>query len=163
MKIFGLRKRFYVPPIVVIILSYLAAFTCPEVKLVHVYKILPAFVVYSDFSVPKIAGGVRRGPYVLIRPESKNSYALEQHELIHVEQGYRSFFTNWVGHFLSGRHRANLEAEAYAVQAYHEGIRNPEDLMFYAGVIHKYYYTGLTKEQIYHILLSYWPPKIWEE
>ena len=116
MKIFGVRKRFYYPPLIVLITAYIIAAISPMVDVYHVYKLCPAFVVYTDQYLVEGSSGTTRGIVVLIHPDFKDTSMVLDHELIHVKQAYRTLFTDWILCSLSQGHHANREAEAYATQ-----------------------------------------------
>ena len=86
-------------------------------KLMFVYKVLPALVFYTD-NVKTGFGGMAYGPVVKIRKKYENvDRGLLEHELTHVEQWYRTLGTHGIWYLLSRKYRLTSEVEAYKVQA----------------------------------------------
>jgi len=85
-------------------------------KLIFVYKVLPAVLFYTDNINPKF-GGMTYGPVVFIRNKYKEDYGLLEHELNHVKQWYRTLGTHPIWYRLSAKYRLNCEIQSYKVQA----------------------------------------------
>lgn len=119
-------------------------------QLRFVYKVLPAFIFYTDW-FPEKFGGMAFGPIVLIRPKYKDrDEGLVQHELTHVKQWCRTLGLSGVLYRFSQRHRVQCEVEAYRVQAsYYTYDATP----WMAKVIHtKYDITKYTEAEILNML-----------
>ena len=92
-------------------------------KIKFVYGILPAFVFVSDRLVKDGASAQARGPLIFMKPglamslAFANGRAVLAHELVHVRQWYRTFFTHPFRYKLSQVYRANAEIEAYRAQS----------------------------------------------
>ena len=121
MHIFGVRKRFYLPPIIFIIMLYIISVFSPAVEAKHVYGIFPAFIIQTDAFLNEGDAGSARAFIVIIRPGYNDNETVE-HELVHVKQAYRTFFTDWVLCWFSEEHLAKRECEAYATQMRYSDI-----------------------------------------
>lgn len=85
-----------------------------------VYKILPAFVTYTD----KIGerDGKIRFMFIMIHPKHKDNTGLLIHELTHVKQLYRTFFIHGLLYKISKKYRLRAEIEAYSAQIKYDGV-----------------------------------------
>ena len=83
-----------------------------------VYKILPAFVIYTS-DLPENKGGVANGFIVRIKPKYKLDNGILQHELVHVKQWYRTFTFHSFLYLFNKKYRLSSEVEAYKEQLKH--------------------------------------------
>ena len=143
MKLFGLRKRFYIPPIICILIMYILAGISPLIDVKHVYKVCPAFIIYTDVYLDSGSCGAARGIIVLINPKSRDDQTVIDHELIHIQQSYRSLFTDWIFCWLDKEHLAKRECEAYAIQ-----INNVDNIPIWAKMIQEEYSPNAPLENI---------------
>lgn len=151
MKIFGVRKRFYIPPIIVLLCMYAASFYYPNIEVRHVYSVCPVFIIYTDQFVGEGNSGTSRGPLILIRPEYKDDFLLENHELVHSKQSYRSFFLGWIRAVFDRDYLAKLEAEAYAIE-----LTDHNQIGIYARMIQEEYSPNSDLQLIKEYLYQYW-------
>jgi len=90
-------------------------------KIKFVYGILPAFVFVSGRLVKDRSSAQARGPLIFMKPKFDimytNGRAVLAHELVHVKQWYRTFFTHPFLYKFSQVYRANAEIEAYRAQS----------------------------------------------
>ena len=93
-------------------------------KVMFVYKVLPAFILYTKKGIKSTMAATARGPVIFIHPDFKGSKGLLVHELTHVKQWYR-----WLGigysllYKFSKRFQMNMEIEAYREHMkYKEGV-----------------------------------------
>jgi hypothetical protein len=80
-----------------------------------VYKILPAFVIYTS-DLPENKGGVANGFIVRIKPKYKSDNGILQHELTHIKQWYRTFTFHSLLYLFNKKYRLSSEVEAYREQ-----------------------------------------------
>lgn len=85
-------------------------------KLMFVYKFLPALLFYTD-NIKEKFGGMTYGPVVKIRNKYKDDRGLLEHELNHVKQWYRTLGTHGIWYRLSEKYRLKCEIESYKIQA----------------------------------------------
>ncbi len=116
-----------------------------------VYKVLPAFIIYTDF-MPDNFSGATNAMIVRIRPHHKDDQGLLEHELVHVRQSYRLFFLiHAVLYLASKRYRLYSEVEAYRKQLWYslniDYLRGQ-----FAGFIAEKYNLDITKEQALELL-----------
>ena len=81
-------------------------------------------IFYSDFCVPKNAGGCVRVlliPIIFIRPKYKDDKGLIEHEKVHVRQAWRNIFPpiHTLRYKLDKDYRLKCEVEAYKEQLDH--------------------------------------------
>lgn len=150
MKIFGVRKRFYIPPILLLIFGYLSVFYFPNVEVDHVYKVCPVFTIYTDSFLEQDQSGTCRGLVVIIRPEYRDDKTVKTHELVHAKQAYRGLFFNWVRAAYDRQYLAKIECEAYATE-----IKNTNQIPYYAHMIQKEYAPNVQYEIIKDYLYYY--------
>jgi len=150
MKIFGLRKRFYIPPLLALLFGYCLAFYYPHIEVNHVYKVLPVFTIYTENGLTIDQAGTCRGLIVLIRPECKNDKSVKIHELVHARQAYRHLFFNWLFVACDRKYLAKIECEAYATQ-----ITNVKQVPYYADMIQEEYAPNVRYEIIEDYLYYY--------
>lgn len=146
-----IRKRFYLPLVIALLSGYLIAVISPNVEVQHVYKIFPAFIVYTDKFIPEGGEGRAIGIVALIRPRSREIKTLKKHELIHVKQCYRYGLYNWLPSLFTDRFEAKFEAEAYATQMFRE-----EDAPLWAKFIKEEYNYSIPEKDIEEYLVYYW-------
>ena len=60
-------------------------------EIISVYRFLPAFVFFTDKTIPKQFAGMTNLNVIRIRPKYEHDKGLLEHELTHVKQFYRSF------------------------------------------------------------------------
>ena len=120
-----------------------------------VFKVLPAFVFYTDRFVPKRFGGVTYGIFVFIRKKYRNDRGLLEHELVHVKQFYRTLGLHALLYSLWKRYRLRSEVSAYRVQlSYPPALEDPERYRdLFAGFVAQKYGLSITKEQARELLL----------
>jgi hypothetical protein len=154
MKILGVRKRFYYPPLIALICAYIIAAVSPSVEATLVYKVLPAFVYYT--AEPSIIGegnaATCKGLFVVIDPEHRDNGETLEHELVHVRQAYRYLLLHWIPCYISGDFLAEAEAEAYA----RTGMSHESDSSIYAKMIKDEYSPDTNVAQIEKQLRHYW-------
>jgi len=118
-------------------------------KLKFVYGILPAFVFYVD-SLDGF-GGKANGPVVrVLKKYSGSDEGLLQHELTHVKQWYRTFFTHGFWYMFVENYRLDAEIEAYKVQAKYYDY--DATVWMAEALATKYNITSYTKAQIRSML-----------
>lgn len=154
-KIFGIRKIFYIPILIVLSFGYILAAISPNVEVRYVYKVLPAFVVYiedinTNVNIDEPAG-ITIAMIVAIDKNYRNNEIVFNHEMIHVKQGYRSLFLNNLYSLYSVNHYVKEECEAYASEITSEWYAS-----FLADVLKDAYKPSLTKQEIEDYLLYYW-------
>ena len=82
-----------------------------------VYKILPAFVTYSDKGLAPDIGGRAKAFYIRIRPRYKDDIGILEHELQHVRQAYKGLLLIHILRYrYSAKYKFKCEVEAYALQ-----------------------------------------------
>jgi hypothetical protein len=74
------------------------------------------FVFYTDRLVKSWAAGTTYGPFVFIRPQYKNDIGLLEHELVHVNQFWRTLGLMELLYEFSAKYRFKYEVEAYKKQ-----------------------------------------------
>lgn len=116
-----------------------------------VYRVLPAFVFYADWIVPKKYDALTVFNVVFIRPSHRNDEGLLHHELTHVKQIYRTFPLFPLRYNLSKKYRLNAELEAYKVQLSYEKDKE-QALRKIADVLATGYGLGITREEAYKLL-----------
>lgn len=123
-------------------------------KVKFVYRILPAFIFYTNRFVRK--GGLAFGPFIFIRPKYRNDGGLLEHELTHVKQFYRSLGFFLLGYYLSWKCRLKAEIEAYAVQLkFPPASENPEIYRkLYARFIATTYKIPISEKEAERLLLE---------
>jgi hypothetical protein len=154
MKVFGTRKRFYIPPLIALAILYIVAFISPDVDVDHVYGVCPAFTFYSDTAggIRKDDAGITKEIIVIIQPLYRNDPVVKKHELIHVKQAYRTLFTSWFFYIFFDDYRAKAEAEAYAKTE----IQNVNQIPYYAKMIKNEYKVTTDVKLIEGYLLIYY-------
>ncbi len=144
------RKRFYIPILVVLICGYIKAALSSNVEVYHVYKIFPAFVVYADVLKLGSAGTVK-GIAVIIHPDVRGCKNTLEHELMHIKQGYRYGFQHWIPMLWSDNIVAHMEAEAYALH-----IPDKKSIPFWAEMLKEEYDFSASVEELEELILYYW-------
>jgi hypothetical protein len=81
-----------------------------------VFKIFPAFVFYWNACVLKQHQATARGPFIFIRPTSKDDLGLLEHELVHVKFFYKFPIINPLLTMFSEKWRIKTEIAAYTKQ-----------------------------------------------
>jgi hypothetical protein len=121
-------------------------------KLMFVYKLLPAFVFFTD-NIPEGFGGMANGPVVRIRKKYENTdEGILQHELTHVKQWYRTLGTLGLWYTFIESYRLKSEVECYKVQA---SYYNYDAIPWMADAIYtKYNIKSVTKQQVIDMLRS---------
>jgi hypothetical protein len=155
MKVFGIRKRFILSPLIALIFQILiAAVVYSPNKIFYVYGIFPAIVTQN----PKISVdnqiAISRGPLILIDQRFINDEMVIKHELVHVKQYYRTFSMSCYLALLSKKYLADIEAEAYMTE-----IKSPEEFEFMAEHIRLNYAPEVSKEYIINCLWKHWRSK----
>jgi hypothetical protein len=151
MKIFGVRKRFYLPPLIVLIMLYTISALSANMDVKHVYKICPVFIVYTNKILKDNEIAACKNIFVFIRPELKNDERVLKHELTHAKQSYRYCFTTWIFMNISDEYLARFEAEAYATE-----IKNPIGVKIYSSLIQLAYTPTVPIEIIEGYVEYYW-------
>jgi hypothetical protein len=151
MKILGIRKRFWLPPLIALISLYILSIISPNVEVHHVYNVCPSFVFYTNNIINKKSTGVTKGIFVIIKPNYKNDNIILTHELTHVKQTYRYCFFSWLICLFSDEYIAKMEAEAYTTQ-----ITRPEDIPIYTSIIHEEYTPNVDKKIIEGYIKKYY-------
>ena len=118
-------------------------------KIRFVFGFLPAFIFYTNFSIPKKKFmAITRYMFVFIRPRFRNNRCIVEHELQHVRQVYRTFFLWPFIYFLSKKKRLEYEAEAYAKQVICKGGHD-RFIRAYARLIAALYDLDVSPAQAY--------------
>jgi len=150
MKHFKVRKWFLIPFLLIFTIPYIAAAISDDIEVHYVYKVLPAFVLYTDgYNHGNM--GVCKGIFVSIVKAAKGDKQVLDHELIHVKQEYRHGFQTWLPLLLSEKQLVKMECEAYAIE-----VSDRRSVPIYASMIQLEYApdTPITyiEEQFYY----YW-------
>lgn len=153
MKIFGIRKRFYVPAILIFLSLFLITSISSNGEIHFVYGVCPVFVFYNDSFLDEDQGGVAKGLLVFIKQEYRDCNIVLQHELIHARQSYRTYFLDWILVYLSDSHFAKREAEAYALE-----LTNEDQIGGMARFIKEEYNLNVSNEKIEKYLKNYYKP-----
>jgi hypothetical protein len=66
--------------------------------------------------IPSQYSAYTRGPFILVRPENQNDYALIEHERVHVRQWWRMPLIHQILYRFSKSYRLKAEVEAYRRQ-----------------------------------------------
>ena len=151
MKIFGVRKRFYIPPLIILVMLYTIAAISPNMDVKHVYKVCPVFIVYTNKILKDCEIASCKNIFVFIRPEHKNDKRVLTHELIHAKQSYRYCFTTWIFMNISDEYLAKFEAEAYASE-----IKSLEGVKIYSSLIQLVYTPTVPIKVIESYVEYYW-------
>jgi hypothetical protein len=149
MSFLKVRKRFYLPILIFLIVGYTSASLSSDIEVYHVYKILPVFVIYTDLD--KGICGEAKSLLVFIDRKSRNYNDILNHELIHAKQAYRYCFQNWIPLLLSDSFLVKMEAEAYS-----PSISRIEDIPIWAKMIHELYPNSVEVEDVENYLVYYW-------
>ncbi len=144
------RKIFYIPILIVLLFGYITSSFSENIEVHHVYKILPAFVIYTENIKAKFSG-TTQGMIVFIHPEFRGNKEVLEHELMHVQQGYRYGFQSWIFMLRSDKMFVNMEAEAYALH-----IQNENEIPFWADFIKEEYESSASMEEIEGYIRYYW-------
>jgi len=153
-KILGARKRFYIPPLVVIYIAFLIAAISTSIKVTRVYRVCPVFIWFVDDNIYGGASfaGICKGPVILINKKYRNDEEILAHELVHSEQVYRTFFLHWIICYLFSDYLAEAEAEAYG----RTGMTRESDADYYAKFIKEEYAPETDVKFIAKKLRYYW-------
>ena len=151
MKCLKIRKRFYIPILLVLMSSYMVVAFSPNVEVYHVYKMCPAFVIYTDNFLAPGQTATIRGMIVIIHPDVRGCKNVLEHELMHVRQGYRYGFQHWILMLWSDNMLTHMEAEAYALH-----IPNEESIPIYAKMLKEEYSFSASIEELEEYILYYW-------
>jgi len=117
-----------------------------------VYKILPAFISYTD-NLPKGIGGQAKFCFIKIRPRYKDDIGLLNHELIHVKQFYRLPILNEYLNQFSKKYRLKIELEAYKVQLLSYPVEDRErKILYFAKFMSERYDLDKTVDECYKLL-----------
>ena len=104
-------------------------------------------IIYTDRFIPKRFDAVTVLFVVLVRPSHKNNKALHAHELKHIEQFQRNWFSP-VLYLFSKSHRQDYEVEAYRAQL----KINPGGLDKFADMLAKNYRLDISVERARFLL-----------
>jgi len=119
-----------------------------------VYKILPAFISYSDV-LPDGVGGQAKNIFIKILPKYKDDRGILEHELTHVKQCYRTFMFYGTLYKFNRKYRLDSEVEAYKVQLATNKEDGKEDYTdFYAKRITEMYDLDITIFEAKKLLLK---------
>jgi hypothetical protein len=101
------------------------------------------FTFYTNWMIRKNMKGATYGPFIFIRPASKDDRGMLEHEKTHVRQFYRNpLFGLW--YWLSKKDRLRYEAEAYREQLrWYEDDRTEK----FAELLMTRYGLNITKEE----------------
>jgi len=150
MKYLKVRKCFYIPILLIFISGYISAALSSNIEVYHVYKILPAFIIYTDDTQDgKLSEA--RGIITFIHHDVRDDKQILDHELMHVKQAYRYGFQHWIPALFSDSVIAYMEAEAYSLQ-----IKNKENIPVWAEMIKEEYGKSVRIEKIEEYLLYHW-------
>jgi hypothetical protein len=157
MKIFRVRKIFYIPLLTIFLSLYIITGLAPNGEIHYVYGVCPVFVFYTDNWLEENEGGKSKGLLVFIRKEFKEYDIVLRHELVHAKQSYRTYFFDWIFLALSDRHIAKREAEAYATE-----ITCKTQIKPMAVFIKEEYYLNVDVETIEKYILLYTSIQIYD-
>jgi len=154
MKVFGVRKRFYYPPFVMLVIAYIIAAVSPDVKATQVYGVLPVFILYTEteFLYGEGNAATCRGPVVVISNEYRDDEGAHKHELVHARQAYRTVLFHWLLCLLSENSLAKAEAEAYG----RTDMVRETDAPIWAKLIQESYTPNVDLKHIEELLQHYW-------
>jgi len=114
-------------------------------KLLTVYKILPAVIIYKKIAKPFV--GKAHAMVVFIDPNYIGDKGLLEHELVHVKQFYRFPFHGLLYKFNSW-YRLKCEVEAYKKQLEF----NPANSDIFAGYISERYGLKISRKEVLLLL-----------
>lgn len=106
---------------------------------------IPVPIFTSDL-LTRGVGARTFGVFVAMSSEHETNIALEEHELVHVHQFYRSAGINAIRYFLSSKHRYKMELEAYRRQLTFKDDKE-RALDVYSWYLANRYSTNITQEQ----------------
>jgi hypothetical protein len=149
-KIFGIRKIFYIPILIALLFGYSAAAISEDIEVKHVYKIFPAFIVYTDNLDPRFTG-LTHSMVVFIDKEMRNDTRVLTHELVHVRQGYRTLFMYSFLIPFDDTILVKMECEAYATE-----IKSKYTIPWFVMFIQDEYKTSMTAQEIHDYILFCW-------
>ena len=154
MKLLGVRKRFYIPLLSILLSAYIIAALSPNVEATQVYKVLPVFIFYTDTEAFYGEGNAAtcRGPLVVISNEYRDDEGARRHELVHARQVYRYVLFHWIICYFSDEQLAKAEAEAYG----RIDMARETDAPIYAALIKESYTPNVDIKQIEEQLTYYW-------
>jgi len=126
-----------------------------KMKVYWVYKILPAFVFFTERFIPKKyqVAVTRFFICVFVRPNHIHQKCFIEHELTHVKQTYRTLFL-FPFLYLIPYFRFMFEAEAYARQAICFGKK--EYVHWFAQELIKHYNLNISYKKAYNKILNYY-------
>lgn len=158
MKVFGVRRRFYVIPILLLSIAYVVAAFSKNVEVYYVYGVLPAFVWYTDSGLNDEQEAAEQGILILMRKYllyHNDKQMILDHELVHVRQAYRTLFISCFATHFSEKYLAKIEAESYAL-----GIDNEENVIIFRSLIKEFYTPNVPEEEIEQYLRYYWNKRL---
>ena len=119
-----------------------------------VYKILPAFIIYTNKLSAAVFGGTSKFCFIKIRPRYKDDIGLLNHELTHVKQFYRlSIVHQYLNHF-SKKYRLKIELEAYKNQLLSYPVEDRErKTLYFAKFLSERYGLDKTVDECYKLLI----------
>ena len=132
--------------------GYAAAALLTNVKVDYVYKVCPVFTVYVD-DIDNNSAGVNKGIVNFIKHINKDT-DIEDHEMIHAKQCYRTFYLSTIIAHFSQSWLAKCEAEAYSIQ-----LTSIHSIKPYAMLIQESYSPDVPLEQIESYLRNYFEKK----
>lgn len=118
-------------------------------KLKCIYGLLPALVWYTDKISDTRFGGVTNGPLIRIRPKYINDRGLLEHELVHVEQWWRTLGMHGILYKLSSKYRLTSEIKAYRTQLQ---LSRPSAVDWMVKAIQTKYDLDASAEEIFKLL-----------
>lgn len=150
MKHLKVRKCFYIPILLILVSGYISTALSSNIEVYHVYKIFPAFIIYTD-DIRDGSLSEARGIITFIHHDVRDDKQILDHELMHVKQSYRYGFQQWIATLFSDSAVVYMEAEAYSLQ-----IKNKENIPIWAEMIKEEYNTSISIEKIEEYLLHHW-------
>lgn len=116
---FRVRKIFSIPLLTIVALMYILPIVNDNFKVRHVFGILPTLFVSvkSPFWFKPIGteyvAAINFGLVSVVKHEFATDKKTIEHELVHVEQTYRTFFLSPILYHLNDKYMVQEEAEAY--------------------------------------------------
>ena len=117
-----------------------------------VYKVLPAFIIYTNRFIDDGFSGKAFGNIILIKPHYKNDKCLLMHELVHVKQFYKTFGLHSVLYKLSEAYRLKCEIEAYTETIKCKEYTNENQFRWIVKSLSNNYDLSYTYEEINKLL-----------
>ncbi len=124
-------------------------------KIRFVYKILPVLIIYGRYTLKDVFTGRSYGFIDIVDPQSNDPMLIEEHELVHSRQVYRTLFLHGIFYWAIDRYRLFAELEAYHTEIKKRG--NTTDVKTsIANRLHKNYNLKYSFTEIYNYTKQYY-------